>query len=555
VPQSKPIWFTEFGCPAIDKGTNQPNVFVDEKSSENLIPYHSSSARDDFIQYRYFQAHLNHWSKPENNPVSTRYFQPMVDMSHAYIWAFDTRPWPDFPTRSEIWSDGTNYGRGHWISGRVGAATLAAVVTQIAARSNFYDIDVEKLHGSVRGYIVDGSQSARQALQPLMLAHGFECTELDGKIVFKNRLGSTPLSVEQRNLTTDKASDPIRFTRTPDLELSSQVKINFYQAENAYQLGAAAAVIPDESEPAVTTLDVPIALSGSEGSNVAARFLSEAYIARDEAKFSLPPSMLGVTVGDVVSFQLDGDGARKLFRIDRLEETNARLCHAIRVEHGVYQLGGAVERKPEQPTLKLPAPVYLEFLDIPLITGDEIPHSPHIAASGRPWIGTLSLYTSSRDGGYVLNKEIRSPSIVGTTTTELLKRSPDMWSTSDQLRVRVPSGALESRTKEDVLNGSNLAALRAPGAHDWELLQFQNAVLVGAGEYELSCFLRGQLGTDAIMPSLYPTGSDFVLMDGSPIQPDLPVSARGLERHYRIGSSDLGYDDPYRGEVDTAHTH
>ena len=26
-PQSKPIRFTEFGCPAVDRGTNQPNVF------------------------------------------------------------------------------------------------------------------------------------------------------------------------------------------------------------------------------------------------------------------------------------------------------------------------------------------------------------------------------------------------------------------------------------------------------------------------------------------------------------------------------------------------
>lgn len=31
VPQSKPFWFMEVGCPAVDKGANQPNVFVDPK--------------------------------------------------------------------------------------------------------------------------------------------------------------------------------------------------------------------------------------------------------------------------------------------------------------------------------------------------------------------------------------------------------------------------------------------------------------------------------------------------------------------------------------------
>ncbi len=37
VPQSKPIWFTELGCAAVDKGTNEPNRFLDPKSSEVVV--------------------------------------------------------------------------------------------------------------------------------------------------------------------------------------------------------------------------------------------------------------------------------------------------------------------------------------------------------------------------------------------------------------------------------------------------------------------------------------------------------------------------------------
>ena len=37
VPESKPIWFTELGCPAVDKGSNQPNVFIDPKSSDRRL--------------------------------------------------------------------------------------------------------------------------------------------------------------------------------------------------------------------------------------------------------------------------------------------------------------------------------------------------------------------------------------------------------------------------------------------------------------------------------------------------------------------------------------
>ena len=71
-PRSKPIWFTELGCPAVDKGTNQPNVFHDPKSSESFFPYFSSGARDDLIQYRYLQATFAHWADPANNPALGR---------------------------------------------------------------------------------------------------------------------------------------------------------------------------------------------------------------------------------------------------------------------------------------------------------------------------------------------------------------------------------------------------------------------------------------------------------------------------------------------------
>ncbi len=57
VPEGKPIWLTELGCPAIDKGANQPNVFYDPKSSESALPYYSSGARDDAQQRAYVDAY------------------------------------------------------------------------------------------------------------------------------------------------------------------------------------------------------------------------------------------------------------------------------------------------------------------------------------------------------------------------------------------------------------------------------------------------------------------------------------------------------------------
>ena len=154
-PRSKPIWFTELGCPAVNKGTNQPNVFYDPKSSESFFPYHSNGCRDDFIQHRYLQAMFAHWNDPANNPYSPVYGGRMVDMARAHVWAWDARPWPDFPSRIETWIDGGNYETGHWLNGRASIASLAEVVAEICGRSGLDEIELARLYGGVTGYMID----------------------------------------------------------------------------------------------------------------------------------------------------------------------------------------------------------------------------------------------------------------------------------------------------------------------------------------------------------------------------------------------------------------
>ena len=90
----------EVGCGAVDKAANQPNVFVDPKSSETALPYFSSGRRDDYMQRRYLQAILEAFDPagpgavPGLNPVSTVYGGRMVDVSRVHVYAWDLRPFP-----------------------------------------------------------------------------------------------------------------------------------------------------------------------------------------------------------------------------------------------------------------------------------------------------------------------------------------------------------------------------------------------------------------------------------------------------------------------------
>src|SRR6185295_6746930 len=136
VAQSKPVWLTEIGCPAVDKGANQPSVFPDPKSSESGLPYFSNGKRDDLIQRRMLEAALQtfdpaHGASLANNPVSSVYGGRMLEPSAIHLSTWDARPYPFFPAALDVWSDGPNWETGHWLTGRLGGAPLDALIAAI----------------------------------------------------------------------------------------------------------------------------------------------------------------------------------------------------------------------------------------------------------------------------------------------------------------------------------------------------------------------------------------------------------------------------------------
>jgi GTA TIM-barrel-like domain len=125
VPQVKPIWFTEFGIPSVDKGTNQPNVFYDPMSSESVYPYFSTGTADYVVQLAGISAVLSFFDtkntsfQQSNNPTSSSYLAPMVDVEHIFVYTWDARPFPAFPSYSNTWADAGNYKFDQWIQGKL----------------------------------------------------------------------------------------------------------------------------------------------------------------------------------------------------------------------------------------------------------------------------------------------------------------------------------------------------------------------------------------------------------------------------------------------------
>ena len=133
-----------------------------------------------------------HWDRDlanhdaSNNPVSPLYGGPMVDAHRSQLWAWDARPYPAFPSRSDIWSDSENWATGHWLNGRLSAVPLGDLIEQIVGAVGEVAVDVDGVHGVIEGYILGDVSSPRDALEGLMRLYRISVHEDRGTLVFRS---------------------------------------------------------------------------------------------------------------------------------------------------------------------------------------------------------------------------------------------------------------------------------------------------------------------------------------------------------------------------------
>ncbi len=556
MPQSKPIWLTEIGCPAVDKGANQPNVFVDPKSSESFVPYHSSGERDDLMQRRYLQAMLEAFDPAHPgyvdgaNPVSAVYGGRMLDVDHIYVYAWDARPYPAFPVNDLVWSDGANWRLGHWINGRVTGQELGAVIAALLEGYGFYDFDVDALDGLVFGLVIDRPMSAREALQPLELAYFLDAVDAGGATRFAHRGVEPPrvlLGLDDL-VETKPGSDLVRLTRSQETDLPAAARVSFSALESDYRQAVAQSRRLVGASGRIADAQLALVMDAGQAARTADTWLFETWAARERARFVLPPSALALQPGDLVA--LDHAGRSRLLRITEVGDHGAREIDAIGIDPSVYS-GGAGVVRPETPkgggTI---GPVLGVFLDLPLLTGGEDAEDGYVVAVREPWpSGGAAFYRSPVEAGFTLGAVTTRKGITGILLTEVPTGVEGRFDYATRLIVRLDAGMLTSTLPLNLLAGANAAAIEGIDG-EWEVLQFETATLVAPGTYELSKLLRGQAGSERAMQLPIAAGARFVLLDGALTPVPLTASDIGLPLVWRYGPAARALGDAsYQTEV------
>lgn len=557
VPQSKPFWLMEIGCPAIDKGANEPNAFPDPKSSEANTPYFSTGIRDDLIQRRYLTALLEGLnpsapgSVPGANPVSSVYGAPMIDLAHAYVYAWDARPYPAFPGAAVIWSDAANWQTGHWLNGRIDAAPLDQLVATLLTDYGFSAADSSALTATCSGYVVDSLMSPREAIQPLELAYFIDSIESGGEIVFRPR-GAAPLAASldvSALVETKPGSDLLTLVRGQETDLPASTKIKYVSGESDYRRAVAESKRIATRSGRVAQADVPVVLEAFAAQGIANSWLYETWATREKATFSLPLSQLALEPGDIVS--VSTPTRPFLLRITGITERGTREAEALSFWQGVYDRTGAAVRQDLVPATPLVGQPSVVMLDLPLLTGTEPPSAGYVAVRESPWPGSIAIYRSPETSGYALEAVAATPSVTGTTLSALPAGPTSRLDRATILRVVLDQGTLTSASELSVFAGSNAIAVENANG-DFEVIQFETATLVAPSTYDLSLLLRGQAGTEGQMLASTPAGARVVLLGGSVTQIDLSSDEVGLPYNWRIGPASRAIGDP--SYISTAHT-
>ena len=244
VPQGKPIWLTEVGCPAVDKGANQPSVFPDPKSSEGGVPYFSNGGRDDLIQRRYLEARARRVRSgvrrdDATNPASSVYGGRMIDPSGVHLWTWDARPYPVFPAATDVWSDGPNWETGHWLTGRLGSAPLEALVGAILTDAGVDGLRRAALGEGADGYVIDRPMSPRAAIEPLASAYAFDAAEVAGTLRVPAARRRAGRGAWRRRPGAAGKRAPFRLTRAQETELPREVSLGFTDGGADYRRSVA----------------------------------------------------------------------------------------------------------------------------------------------------------------------------------------------------------------------------------------------------------------------------------------------------------------------------
>lgn len=523
VPGSKPVWLTEVGCGAVDKGANQPNIFGDAKSAEGGRPYFSSGLPDGLIQRQFLRAHHRHWASSANNPAG------MVDRKRLYCWTWDARPYPAFPAMTDVWADGPNHATGHWLTGRLGAMASDELVTAIAD-DHGCEVTAAAAAPLITGMVGNGPGTARDSLDAVLEMTGQQLGVRNGVVTARPSAAGAIVTLEPDRLVGDLAP-VLSHRRGGAAERPARLALAHIDRERDY-LTATATALRRGAGPLIAE-STALVLDPQAARQVAERMLNARVVGADKVSFALPPNRAELEPGDRIL--LAEQGSRPLEIVEIHDGLVRRIT--ARAEPPAEAMASGNDRPASTSAAPAPsvAPVFV-LAHLPAVPDDPGRSRLAIGAYARPWPGAVR-FTDASTGATRL--ELLRPAVTGVVVQPLAPGPRMLWDRVNALEISLAFGHLADVTAEAALAGSNRLAVETDGGQ-WEIIGFAAAELVAPRRYRLNGLLRGLEGTDNAIGAVS-SGRRVMVLDGRvgaiPVEP----GRIGTNHAFRVyaGSGDL----------------
>jgi len=519
--ETKPIWFTELGCPAIHRGANQPNVFIDPKSAESARPYFSSGLRSDGMQRRFLDAHHEWWSS-DLAPAG------MVDPAHMFVWTWDARAWPAFPENTDLYADGDNWQTGHWLNGRLGAGTLSSIIAAILEDNGIDAYDVSGVSGDLKGYVMGRQASARDLLDPLISAMRLDAIDDNGTLRFQSR-GRVSAPATEIAVFAD-LDDDSRWSETigQDGDFAGEAILDFQSETNEYEEASARSRRLQIADDRVLRLSLPAVLGEEEAGHAVEGLLRDHRLSRRQVSFSLSPADIAHEPGDLISLA-EGPGGR--FQIIRIEDGAVRRIEARETGSGdsAGDFGRRRRRNVGRNAARGFAPV-IALMDLARYREGQAGSFSVAAVASKPW-RRVALSSSPESENYERRAVITSPARIGRLQAALAAGPTAAIDWHNDISVRMIHGGLSSVSTLAMLNGANCIAIQAQSG-EWEIVGFSRAEEVSADVWRLTGLLRGLGGTEDAMAAGAAVDAFAVVLDNAVKSLGLDPAEAGLSLNW-----------------------
>jgi len=421
------------------------------------------------------------------------------------------------------------------------------------------EVDATSLEGlKVDGFLRSGTKTFREQMEELRVVHIFEGVERFGKIVFAPRDFSRVIAVSSGEIGAyeNKASDePIATATKYDMELPRRLTIKYLSKDNDYQTGSQTGYRQLTGAITEQSVSTSVVLTDSAAKAVAEMRLYELWMARTSHDFKLPMKYGYILPGDILQLSMPNATGTQLVVVNKanfgrpginvISATNVNASNYKLVTRPVDEVPDVIESIPSEVFVFI-----LDFSKVPMDTasGDDY---IYLAIGAKQFYGA-NVYRSYDAGvSYEHQLTFTGAATFGKALTVLEGANHQYWDNGHSVDIELAAGALESHSKEELLNFANAAVLGD------EVIQFTNAELIAENTYRLSGLLRGRNGTEHRVNS-HVIGERFILLSVSGVM-QLPISTEdwysevnlkiGPRVHNIINDSYKNYNFTPQGEI------